>query len=67
MSRHYRPLPPPKTYVLRIARRASIALGIMAAALGVGMLGYHGLQLESLLSSVRTSVDELHVRRRHTR
>lgn len=51
MSRHYRPLPPPKTYVLRIARSASMALGIMAASLGVGMLGYHGFERLSWLDS----------------
>lgn len=51
MAHHYRPLPPRNTYIMRIARSASIAVGIMAASLGIGMLGYHGFEGQSWLDS----------------
>ena len=55
MDRHHRPLPPRKVYILRLARSTSVALSILAAALGVGMLGYHGFEglnwLDSFLNA----------------
>ena len=51
MPRHHRPLLPCKTYALRIVRSASLALAILAAALGIGMVGYHGFEGQSWLDS----------------
>jgi hypothetical protein len=51
MIHHHRPLLPRKTYALRFVRSAGIALGIMAAALGIGMLGYHRFEGLSWLDS----------------
>lgn len=51
MPHHHRPLPPRRIYVVRLARNAGIALGIMATALGIGMVGYHGFEGLSWLDS----------------
>jgi hypothetical protein len=51
MTQHHRPLLSRKTFALRLVRSAGIALGILAASLGVGMLGYHGFERLSWLDS----------------
>ena len=40
---HRQPLLPRVLFLLRIARHAGYALGIVVAALGIGIIGYHEL------------------------
>lgn len=51
MSRHHRPLLPRMTYLRRMGRNASMALGVLTGSLGIGMAGYHGFEGQSWLDS----------------
>ena len=45
MYEHRRqPLLPNAAYYLRVARHAAMALGLVAVALGIGIVGYHGFE-----------------------
>ncbi len=56
MFEHYRaPLLPRRAFLARLARSGILAGGLVAAALGVGVLGYHGFErlpwVDSLLNA----------------
>ncbi len=56
LSLHLHPLPPRIEFVKRIARSASIALGLIFSSLAVGAFGYHACEglpwLDSTLNAV---------------
>jgi len=41
---YYRPLPPRGHFFRRMGRSAVIAMGVIVAALGIGLAGYRGLE-----------------------
>jgi hypothetical protein len=41
---HHQPLLPYGKYVLRLLRHGGMALGLIAASLAVGIIGYHGFE-----------------------
>lgn len=41
---HTKPLLPRRVYYRRLARSAALGAGVLAAALGLGMIGYHALE-----------------------
>lgn len=41
---HTKPLLPRKVYYQRLARHAAMGVGIIVISLGLGMVGYHGLE-----------------------
>jgi hypothetical protein len=47
-----RPPPPITHHFLQLARRAAVALGIVAVALAIGIAGYHAFEGLSLLDSL---------------
>jgi hypothetical protein len=51
-ERHNQPLIPRKQFYRRVGSHALIALGVLAASLGIGVLGYHGFEKLSWLDSL---------------
>ncbi|MBP2681137.1 MAG: hypothetical protein H6Q78_1000 [Candidatus Krumholzibacteriota bacterium] len=49
---HSQPLLPHRRYLARLARHLGVASAILAASLGIGMLGYHGLERFSWVDSL---------------
>lgn len=41
---HHKPLPSRAVFALRLARNFLMAAGLVVVSLGLGMLGYHGLE-----------------------